>query len=211
MKPAPPLAPPQRYAAHPDDAETSQRAPQEMRQILHAMGLYLDSLQARATIMQKPVLSYLQDSVLSLGTLLNDLNDTPVKVARLPSNLPPLGLLGMNCLVVSDNPEAVQSTVRLLQAWGCEAQGAAPAGEASALLNSSHRYEVVLCDLYHQDQRLLLSLLEQVHRLQPKALPIVVEMLSVVCAPEAVEPTRLPRPLAPAKLRACLLASRLRF
>ncbi|WP_449433517.1 hypothetical protein [Pseudomonas putida] len=37
-----------------------------MRQILHAMGLYLDTLQVGATFMQQPLLHYLQDSILSL-------------------------------------------------------------------------------------------------------------------------------------------------
>ncbi|WP_150757097.1 hypothetical protein [Pseudomonas fluorescens] len=209
MKPAPPLAPPELHAAE-NEAETTQRIPREMRQILHAMGLYLDSLQASAAIVQRPVLRYLQDSVLSLGSLLNELHETPLNLADLPPGRPSAGLQGMSCLVISDNPDAVYSTVKLLQAWGCRAQGAAPTSEAPALLSSATCYELVLCDLYQQDRDLLLSLLEQVHRLQPRALPIIVERVSVVGAFEDVAPTRLPRPLAPAKLRALLLASRLR-
>lgn len=210
MKPVPPPAPPQHYAAPPDEAETTPCAPQQMRQILHAMGLYLDSLQARASIKQKPVLSYLQDSVLSLGNLLDDLNETSVRTARIPARLPSLGLLGMRCLVISDNPQAMQFAFELLQAWGCEVHGASSLVQASTFLCSANPYEVVLCDLYQQERYWLLALLEQVHRLQPGALPIVVEVFSVVRNSEFDYPTRLPRPLAPAKLRACLLASRLR-
>jgi hypothetical protein len=211
MKPAPPLVPPEHFAATPADADETARAPQQMRQILHAMGLYLDSLQARATIMQQPVLSYLQDSVLILGNLLNQLNAAPATAARLPADLPSPGLLGMKCLVVCDNPQAMQLTLDLLQSWGCEIQGAAPTEAALALLGSANHYEVVLCDLYQQDRCFTSSLLEQVHDLQPKALPIVVEVLPVICSTGPLYPTRLPRPLAPAKLRACLLACRLRF
>ncbi|MNM57670.1 hypothetical protein D3C81_688840 [compost metagenome] len=203
------MRPPQ-HAACPDEGDKIQRALQQMRQILHAMGLYLDTLQVGATFMQEPLLNFLQDSVLNLGNLLNDLNDTPIASTRWPQPPLRLGLLGMNCLVVGDDPVALRSTVQLLQAWGCEAQGATPADEASALLSSSQCFEMVLCDLHHQDQRALLALLEQVYRLQPKALPIVVDMLSVVCDPKSGRVTRLSRPLAPAKLRACLLASRLR-
>lgn len=182
-----------------------------MRQILHAMGLYLDSLQARATIMQKPVISYLQDSVLSLGYLLNELNETPVTADSLPPDLPSPGLAGMKCLVVCDNPQAMQLTLDLLQSWGCEIHGAEASAAGLALLGSDNLYEVVLCDLYRQERGFLPALLEQVHRLQPKALPIVVEVFSVICTTGSIYPTRLPRPLPPAKLRACLLASRLRF
>ncbi len=209
MKPAPPLVPPDHFATA--DADKSARAPQQMRQILHAMGLYLDSLQARATIMQKPVLCYLQDSVLSLSKLLNELNVAPITAANLSADLPSPGLLGMKCLVVCDNPQAMQLTLNLLQSWGCEIQGVAPTAAALALLSSANHYEVVLCDLYQQDQCFLSSLLERVHHLQPKALPIVVEVLPVICTSESNYPSRLPRPLPPAKLRACLLASRLRF
>ncbi|NCA69192.1 MAG: sensor histidine kinase [Sphingobacteriia bacterium] len=129
----------------------------------------------------------------------------PARAAIGPTN----ALLGTLVLVVDDDLLVRDALQGLLSQWGCEVAVAATAEEASALLAASDRLpDALLCDYRLTGEETGLMVIQRLHAEAGISIPTA--LISGDSTPESLREIKasgyplLPKPVAPARLRALL-------
>jgi CheY-like chemotaxis protein len=118
-------------------------------------------------------------------------------------------LYGALVLVVDDDALVREAMYSLLAQWGCTVMGAASGEEAVALLQSGDRLpNALLCDYRLPGAETGVDVIRQLHALAGRDIPAA--LVSADTAPESLRAAKssgyplLPKPVAPAKLRALI-------